>query len=62
VPGQGLTQSPKKMLQWRDHKDANRDWNIAARSMSRVLAKTTGEVAELCQISSMEQQQPPVHR
>jgi len=45
-----------------DHKDANRDWNIAARSMSCVLAKKAAEVATLCQISSMEGGQPPVHR
>jgi hypothetical protein len=49
------------MLQW-DDKDANRDWNIAARSMSCVLAKKAAEVAALSEISSMEQQQPPVHR
>jgi len=61
VSGQGLTQSPKKCCNG-DDKDAKRDWNIAARSMSCVLAKKAAEVAALSKISSMEQQQPPVHR
>jgi len=61
VPGQVSTQSPKKCCNG-DHKDANRDWNIAARSMACVLAKKAAEVAALYQISSMEQRQPPVHR
>jgi hypothetical protein len=46
VPSQVLTQSPKKCCNG-DHKDANRDWNIAARSMSCVLAKKAAEVAAL---------------
>jgi len=61
VPSPVLTQSPKKCCNG-EHKDANRDQKIAARSISCVLAKKAAEVATLCQISSMEQQQPPVHR
>jgi hypothetical protein len=60
VPSQVLTQSPKRCCNG-DHKDDNRDWKIAARSISCVLAKKVAEVATLFQISSMEKQQPPVH-
>jgi hypothetical protein len=49
----GLNTIPKKCCHGND-KDANRDWNIAARSMSCVLAKKAAEVAALLQISSFE--------